>query len=1749
MRTALALLWSVVACRAKLWASCLTGARRGGPTVGAAPASIARPAFALAAVLALVPAIGVAAPAAIDIEPSARVRVLIGVRIASPLPAGGEADADATQARRAAIASAQVDAAARVVQLGGAVTFRYALIPYLAAEVSAGVLEELRRSSLIRSVDLDRLRRPTLVRSAALIGAEQARRAGHTGAGVVVALADTGIDGRHPFLAGKVVAEACDSSRFEGNRAQSPTESICPDGSSASDAPGAGAACTLPLADCEHGTQVAGIIAGRGGPDGLAGVAPDAGLISLHIYSRLVEPASLPPPLEDRAPGTARHAPGRGIAAWDSDLLKALERVHALGAFHNIAAVNLSLAGDELFGDRAACDAAQPALADAVAILRSAGIAVVAAAGNDGKRERLPAPACSSGVIAVGASCAATDAGFCADGPDSVAAFSNVAEFLDLLAPGVEIVSSVQGGYGAASGTSMAAPLVAGSLALLRSRWPDAGVAQLQQRLTGAAPRIDDTRPGGIARDLPLLDLRSPVFGADGSASVTATSGTTAGGGMQRSPAAGDASMRAPSTAAGPAQPATALAAASRAQAMTTTIPASLPPPSAVKAVVAGDVHACALTTSGKVFCWGRNSSFGLLGIDADDYLSAEPVEVAGLGGGVTAIAAGVSHTCAVVANGAVRCWGRNHQGQLGDGTTTNRFAPVEVPGLSGVVALAAGSVHTCARMASGGVKCWGGNAAGQLGDGTTTQRLAPVDVVGLPSPVASIAGNVAHMCALVGGGLKCWGSNSFGQLGDGTTTSKSTPVDVLGLASGVAAMGAGWTSTCAVTSSGAAMCWGRNDQGQLGDGTTINRSTPVDVVGLASGTVAVGGGEQHNCALTASGGVKCWGRNLEGQLGDGTRTQRLTPADVHGLASGMLELAIGGDHGCARTAGGGVKCWGRNRFGQLGDGFPTVFSTLKPVVGLEVGVAAIATGWLHSCALTVGGGVKCWGDNTYGQVGDGSTTDRLEPVDVAGLGSGVAAIALGDFHSCALTGAGAVLCWGQNDQGQVGDGSTTNRSTPVAVVGLGSDAAAVAAGTAHSCAATTGGGARCWGRNFRSQLGDNGLTNRSTPVDVAVLTNVAEIAPGGEFSCARSSGGGVKCWGANDSGQVGKGTITGVEGTPGDVVGLASGVQRLQAGDGYSCVLTTGGSVKCWGFNGRGALGDNSTTTRTSPVDAVGLASGVASIATGFYHACAVTAGGALKCWGDNAQGQLGIAVESDQLVAIDVPGLSSGVAAAAPGTSHTCVLNTAGGVGCFGDNSNGQLGNGIPADRTTPVDVVGFGSDSVPDPFAFASQSGVVPGSLRTSNAITPVGYDVDTDIQVADGEYSIGCGGTFTMAAGSISPGQSVCVRHVASMSPGTMVTTTLTIGGVAGTFGSTTAAGPLPPPLSFSPNPLDFDGQSMFTRSLKRQVTISNISGSPLTLNSLTPSGPFAVASHTCGVLPAPLAAGGSCTAELTFTPPDEGPFNGSLDAATSAGAASGPLAGVGERSLVVHYYGSILGRYPEPSGKAYWNSEAARVQALGADLNEVWYALAIGFFSSVEYLGFNRTDGAFIDDLYRTFLNREPETAGRDFWLGLIAQGLTREVVLVWFMFSPEFRTFTSSIFGDTSVRRELDAVMDFYRGLLFRLPDGGGFNFWVGRFRVAQCAGPAAVTVEAEAISGEFARGAEYANRNRSDSEYVGDLYNAILRRGGDGPGVQFWISSIANGTLTREQVRQQFVSSPEFQGRVAQIIAAGCLP
>jgi alpha-tubulin suppressor-like RCC1 family protein len=357
----------------------------------------------------------------------------------------------------------------------------------------------------------------------------------------------------------------------------------------------------------------------------------------------------------------------------------------------------------------------------------------------------------------------------------------------------------------------------------------------------------------------------------------------------------------------------------------------------------------------------------------------------------------------------------------------------------STIVQIYAGGWHTCSLTDDGGVKCWGYNYWGQLGNGTTTDSGTPVDVYGLTGNVITMAPGARHTCALTaGGGVKCWGDNEFGQLGNGTKTNNSIPVDVSGLASGVTAITAFNNHTCALTANGEVKCWGSNEYGQLGNGTNTDSSTPVDVRGLTGDVIAIAAGWHHTCALIASGGVQCWGSNDYGGLGDGTKTFSSIPVDVSGLTGDVIAIAVGGWHSCALAAGGGVKCWGNNFWGQLGDSTNTDISIPVDAIGLASAVTAIALGGEHTCAITASGGLQCWGSNGDGQLGNGTNTDSTTPVNVSGLVNGVTAIALGSFHTCAVTVSSGVKCWGDNEFAQLGDGTTINRSTPVDVIGLG---------------------------------------------------------------------------------------------------------------------------------------------------------------------------------------------------------------------------------------------------------------------------------------------------------------------------------------------------------------------------------------------------------------------------------------------------------------------------------------------------------------------------------------------------------------------------------------------------------------------------------------------------------------------------------------------------------------------------------------
>ena len=458
-----------------------------------------------------------------------------------------------------------------------------------------------------------------------------------------------------------------------------------------------------------------------------------------------------------------------------------------------------------------------------------------------------------------------------------------------------------------------------------------------------------------------------------------------------------------------------------------------------------------------------------------------------------------------------------------------------------------------CQLDGAGFSPCASPKAYSGLTDGAHTFKVRAKDLAGNvdPTPVSyswtiltsvQVSAGWGHTCVTSSGAVKCWGDNYYGQLGDGTNNTSNVPVNVSGLSSGASEISAGGWHTCALTDSGAVKCWGDNGDGQLGDGTTTNRNVPIAVSGLSSGIIAIAGGGDHTCALASSGAVKCWGDNEYGQLGDGTTVNRNVPVNVSGLSSGIIAIAGGGAHTCALASSGAVKCWGDNEYGQLGDGTNNDSNISVNVSGLSSGIIAIAAGGEHTCALTSSGALKCWGANGDGQLGNGRSN---VPVDVSGLSSGIIAISAGGVHTCALTYSGAVKCWGFNWYGQLGDGTggywRNDSNVPVAVSGLSSGISAISAGWYHTCALTDSGAVGCWGRNNYGQLGDwtyGGLSN--VPVAVSYLSSgISAISAGKGHTCALTSSGAVKCWGYNWHGQLGDGTYNLYSYVPVNVLGF----------------------------------------------------------------------------------------------------------------------------------------------------------------------------------------------------------------------------------------------------------------------------------------------------------------------------------------------------------------------------------------------------------------------------------------------------------------------------------------------------------------------------------------------------------------------------------------------------------------------------------
>lgn len=556
----------------------------------------------------------------------------------------------------------------------------------------------------------------------------------------------------------------------------------------------------------------------------------------------------------------------------------------------------------------------------------------------------------------------------------------------------------------------------------------------------------------------------------------------------------------------------------------TSVLAGSIPTGVYASSIYAEGSHTCMIGTNNLAYCWGNNAS-GQAGINSGVVRRSTPgqVSVSGMPAGTTfqALGLGAQHTCALASNSLTYCWGLNSSYQVGDGTTNNRIAPTRSTQISVTAAqLDGGDGFTCLVTTNNATYCLGSNASGTFGDGTTNNSATlvalPMVPISATSPVAnvSIQPGASHSCALASNmRAYCFGRNNTYQLGDGTTIDRTQIVEVLKGAIPESAvirqLSTSGSHVCAVSSENKPYCWGNNDLGKLGDGTTTSRSSPVAVSqgAMPSGFTVrqISAGLVTTCAIASDNKAYCWGANAtNNQVGDGTSVDRSTPTAVAlgemPTGATVRQIATGSVHTCAIASDFKAYCWGNNANSQLGNGTTTNSSTPVAVaqgaIPTGLSILHIAVSDSASCAVASDYKAYCWGGNTNGALGDGSTTTRAMPVAVAQgampTGVGVSRVSMIGAHTCLLLVNGTVYCMGSNTYGQQGNGTTTSSSTPVAVstgaIPAGVTIINVQSSESSTCAVASNNQSYCWGYNNYGQLGDGSTTTRTTPVAIQGL-------------------------------------------------------------------------------------------------------------------------------------------------------------------------------------------------------------------------------------------------------------------------------------------------------------------------------------------------------------------------------------------------------------------------------------------------------------------------------------------------------------------------------------------------------------------------------------------------------------------------------------------------------------------------------------
>ena len=674
-----------------------------------------------------------------------------------------------------------------------------------------------------------------------------------------------------------------------------------------------------------------------------------------------------------------------------------------------------------------------------------------------------------------------------------------------------------------------------------------------------------------------------------------------------------------------------------------------------------------------------------------------------------TRIAGGTGHTCAIADNGSLWCWGDNSAGQFGDGTDVDSRLPRRSGDGYDWAAVGAGMTHPCGLTKDGRLWCWGGGGSGQLGSGGMDSTASPAEVriMGPAGAVedghrwtsVSVAG--WHSCGTRDDGTAwCWGFNTAHQVNPGLLERVPEPFrvgDAEFRSVPVRSVHTGRWHSCALREDDSLWCWGRNVDGQIADAPERVVTDPRRLDGSWSAAAL---GPYHTCGIRTDGQLWCWGMRESGRLGTGgTDEEGSAPAARVGDQT-WRTLTAGGWFTCAIRTDGTLWCWGGNEAGAVGDG-ANEHRFVPTRVGAHDDWLGVWAGRYHACGIRADGGTHCWGSNSDDQLGL-VRQDAPEPVRVAppadGDGGGWTHVTCGDWHVCALRADRTAWCWGNNEVGQLGVGSQHDSYAP-RQVGVNDTWTTISTHGLVTCGVREDETAWCWGTAESGALGDGRVDGTQIrPARIATPRRWRSVSPAKVHGCGLAADGALHCWGHNADGRVGDGSL---EVRPRPVrVGEAEDWRLVVTGGFNSCAIDDGDALHCWGLAECGAVGDGrfgdcyaekeEKLVASAPIE-IGAGTAWRDVALGWTSGCAIAIDGGLSCWGQNEQGQLGFATSATPPVHPEPTRVGTDVdwRSLAAGGHHACAIKQDGGLWCWGSNRFGQLGNGSGETARTPARV----------------------------------------------------------------------------------------------------------------------------------------------------------------------------------------------------------------------------------------------------------------------------------------------------------------------------------------------------------------------------------------------------------------------------------------------------------------------------